>query len=107
MRLNYQRIHDITRTLNDQCSPAVTEELVPDDFEQTYQMSKQEAELICQIAKSNGYMNLPDRADTEACSKVVEMMGESLHQELEGWDTDEQAIIQHYILDIMYAVSQS
>ncbi len=105
--MNYQRIHDITQTINDHVDPKTVAALEPDDFEHTYQMSKQEAEVIVQIAKAGGYLGLPDSEDAEACGKVVEMMVESLHQELEGFDTDEQAVIQHYILDILYAVEQS
>ena len=100
MRLDYKRIAHTVEAIRDFGDRDAQDTFTPADLPL---WPKAEAEVVASIVRSTSYCGLTE--EPEQCRRVVSMIRESLHNDLDGWDDDERTIIEHFLIDIVLACS--
>jgi hypothetical protein len=76
----------------------------PDDFARVYDLSETDSMILWQAVQA--------RTDPRRCAysqdptRLGTVIQETLHQSLDGWTIEQGLIIQAYLSDVAYAVSQ-
>lgn len=79
-------------------------EFSKEDFMEVYGLTEEDASLIDLVVSSR--MDVNRNVMMKRPSRVGTMINESLHQSLDGWTIAQGLVIQAYLSDIAFAVSQ-
>ncbi|MEE8599424.1 MAG: hypothetical protein V3S69_07990 [Dehalococcoidales bacterium] len=75
-----------------------------EDFMSIYDLPEHEAVLLWQVVQSR--TDVRRNVTMKRPSRVGTMINEALHQSLDGWTVEQGLIIQAFLSDIAWAVSQ-